>query len=390
MTRPIVGLERILDHRTGEARSSTVQDLMDWITIVDALPHVDYNGVLSPADVHLPSRDVASAALALRYTSKHLHALAYSGSSVDYLARIAEVVAGSRDEACRRPPISFFQVCISPLHLSRSGVDRILAAGQNSIPLFLNSSPIMGATAPISIAGCVALLNAEILGMNVICQLFHPGSAVVYAARTPAMDMKTTVSCWGIMEVSLATALSVQLAKEKYGFITDIVGPSTESKLLDTQSAMERTWMTPLPVLAGTDIVVGAGNIESVATMSLPQLLLDDELFASIKRMVEGVQIDDDSLAVDATDQVGPKGQFLDSDHTLRRFREAFRQSELFDRTFRDTWEKRGRPQVMDKVYDKMDQILKKHEVEPLPEEQLKQLEEIVSEAKAKLTTVET
>jgi len=391
MTRPAVGIERILDHRTGEARPSTIEDLMEWITIADALPHIDFNGVLSPADVHLASRDVASAALALRYTTKHIPALAYSGPSVDYLARIAEVVAGSRDEARKRPPlISLFQVCISPLHLSKSGVDRILAAGNNSIPLFLNSSPIMGATSPISIAGCVALLNAEILGMNVIHQLSHPGSSMVYTSRPSAMDMKTTVSCWGMMEVSLASALSVQLAKEMYAFVTDIYGPSTESKLLDVQSAMERTWMSFLPVLAGTDIMCGAGNIESQSTMGLPQLLLDDELFASIKRMVEGVQIDDDSLAVEVIDEAGPKGQFLASDHTLRRFREAFRQSELFDRTFRDTWEKRGCPEAMDRVYDKMDQILKKHKVEPLSEEQLMEIEEIVSEARATLTTVES
>jgi len=390
MTRPAVGIEQMLDHRTGKTRPSTMQDLVEWITIVDALPHIDFNGVLSLVDDHVPSRDVASAATAATYTRKHIHALAYSGPSVDYLARIGEVIAGDREEARKRPPFSFFQVCISPLHISKTGVDRIFAAGKNSIPLFLNSSPIMGATGPISIAGTVALLNAEILGMNVIHQLAHPGSAMVYTSRPSAMDMRSTVSCWGMMEVSLASALSVRVAKKFYGFVTDIYGPSTESKMLDTQSAMERTWMAFLPVLAGTDIMCGAGNLESQSTMSLPQLFLDDALFASIKRMVESVQIDDESLAVWVINQVGPKGQYLDSDHTLRHFRGAFNQNELFDRKVRDAWQSEGRPMVMDRIEEAMEHTLATHEVEPLKQGQKSLIEEIVKESTETLTTVES
>jgi trimethylamine--corrinoid protein Co-methyltransferase len=124
--------------------------------------------------------------------------------------------------------------------------------------------------------------------------------------------------------------------------------------------------------------------------VNLPHLLLDDQLFATIKRMVEGVLIDDDHLAVDVINQVGPKGHFLDTDHTFERFREAFLPSELFDRTFRQDWENRGRPDVMDRVRDRIEQILKKHQVQPLSEEQLKQIKEIVEEATATLTTVES
>lgn len=389
-TRPALGIEQMLDHRTNQARPSTMEDLKEWTIIADALPCIDYNAVLSPVDVHLPSRDISSAALAIRYTVKHLHALAYSGAGVHYLARIAKIVAGSDEEARRRPPISFFQVCISPLYVTNRGVECILAAGETGVPLFLNSSPMMGATAPISIVGCVALLNAEILGMNVIHQLAHPGSPMVYTIRPSAMDMRTMISCWGTMEVSLTAAVCVQLAKEVYGFITDTYGPSTESKSLDTQAAMERTWMAFMPALAGADIVCGAGNLESQYTMSLPQLVLDNELFGSIKRMLQGIQVNDDDGAIEVIEEVGPTGNFLGTDHTFKRFRQASRPAELFDRNLRGNWEKQGRPDVLTKAHQKIDRILKEHQAPPLREEQLRQIQELVTEASATLTTFES
>ena len=148
--------------------------------------------------------------------------------------------------------------------------------------------------------------------------------------------------------------------------------------------------MSFLPVLAGTDILCGAGNLESQSSVNLPQLLLDDGLLGTIKRMVQGVMLDDDDLAVDIIDQVGPKGHFLDTDHTFERFRTAFLPSGLFDRTFREDWENRGRPDVIDKARDRVDRILREHQVEPLSEEQQKQIEEIVQEARVTLTTVES
>jgi trimethylamine--corrinoid protein Co-methyltransferase len=390
LTRPALGLEQTLDFRSGKVRPTTVQDLREWMTVTDALPFIDYQGVLSAVDLPLPSRDVSSAAIAAQYTNKHVHALAYSGPSVDFLSRLAQVVAGNAAEARRRPMFSFFQVCISPLYLSRRGVECILAAGRNSIPLFLNSSPIMGATGPVSISGCVTMLNAEILGMNVVHQLAHPGSAMVYTIRPSAMDMHTMASCWGMVEVSLAAALAVQLAKEKYGFIVDTYGPSTESKLLDVQLAMERTWTAFLPTLAGADIVCGAGNLESQSTMSLPQLLLDNELFATVKRMTEGVVVSPEDIGVDVIDQAGPKGQFLDKEHTLSRCRKAFLRTDLFDRNSRGAWEGKGRPQVADKVAHQLEDILQEHRVDPLSAVQLMEFEDIVSEARATITTFES
>lgn len=387
--RPAQGIEQVLDFRTGEARPSTLADLIEWTILADALPNIAFNATTSPADVHLQSRGVSATAVALRHTNKHVHTMAYSAASVDYLADLAAVIAGSAEEARRRPVVSFFQVSLSPLRISKSGVDRILAAGRHRLPIFLNSSPIMGATAPVTVAGCVALLNAEILAMNTILQLAYPGSPMVYTIRASAMDMTTMQSCWGMSEVSLATALSVELAKVKYGLITDAYGPSTESKLLDVQCATERASVMCLPLLARSDIIAGAGNIESQATMSWPQLVLDDELFTSMHALLRGVRVDTDHLAGAAISQVGPRGDFLTSDHTLAHFRTAFSRAGYFDRSPRATWESHGRPQVMDRVESKLAAILASHRVDRLSDEQAHRLDAIVKEARSTLTSFE-
>jgi len=167
-------------------------------------------------------------------------------------------------------------------------VDCILAAGEHAIPVFLNSSTILGGTSPITVAGGVALNNAEILAMNVILQLAHPGSAMVYKCALSTMDMKTTISSFGRIETALASALSAQLAKEVYGFIIGTGGPNTDSKTTDAQSAMERTWQALVPVLTGADVISGSGTMESDTSSYLPQMVLDDELYANIKQLVDG------------------------------------------------------------------------------------------------------
>lgn len=385
-TRPIVGVEDILDHRTGELRRATVNDLKEWITLNDALPNIDYNGDLCPVDVHLPSRDVIAAAIACRYTKKHLHAFSHSGTSVDLIARIAEVIARNEDAP---PPISTFSVAISPLFLPKVSVGRIVAAGNHKMPVFLNSSPQMGATSPVTVAGTVALMNAEVLAMIALSQVFNPGAVVIYTARPFILDMRSAASTFGYMETTLANTLTAQMVKQKYGIPLDIVAPSTDAKIVDEQSAMERTWSSILPLLAGAEFAIGLGNIENTGTNSFTQLVMDDELFASIKRMLDGISVDDDSLALEVIAEVGPKGNYLGASHTVKNYRSATRPSDIFDHANRGTWEKAGAPALLVKIEQKIEHILANHQVESLSDDQIAALDEIITEAEATLTTAE-
>lgn len=213
---------------------------------------------------------------------------------------------------------------------------------------------------------------------------------MVYTVRVSAMDMRTTQSCWGVIDTPLAAALAVQVAKDIYGFATGTYGPSTEAKKLDIQMGIEKAKTSFPRILAGTDVVGGAGKLEWQATISMPQMLLDEELFASLRRATQGVVIDDDELAVDVVDEIGPKGQYLVRLHTLARFRRAVEPIELFDRSFRRSRQQRGRPQVMEKVVPKMDRILAQRRVPPLTSAQLGAFGEIACQAEQTLHAVES
>jgi len=131
--RSTCGIEEILDYKTNKVRGSNLSDFKEYIILSNALPNIDYCGVLSPVDIELTSRDVTGAGFALRMNEKHLHSLAYNGKSVDYLSQFSQVIRGSKEEAAKRPPISFFQVSITPLHLTKNGVDCIISAGPKLI-----------------------------------------------------------------------------------------------------------------------------------------------------------------------------------------------------------------------------------------------------------------
>jgi trimethylamine--corrinoid protein Co-methyltransferase len=152
---------------------------------------------------------------------------------------------------------------------------------------------------------------------------------------------------------------------------------------------MERTWSSILPLLAGAEFAIGLGNIENTGTNSFTQLVMDDELFASIKRMLDGISVDDNSLALEVIAEVGPKGNYLGASHTVKNYRSATRPSDIFDHANRGTWEKAGAPTLLVKIEQKIEHILANHQVESLSDDQIAALDEIIAEAEATLTTAE-
>jgi trimethylamine--corrinoid protein Co-methyltransferase len=388
--RPITGPDRWLDHHSGEARPATTRDLLDWARVVEQLPGLDFTGLILPCDMHLPSRDVAGTALMMQHTTKHIHTDPHSAEAARLMVELALAVAGSREELRRRPPLSWLQVCIPPLHLSRKTVELMLVNGEYGLPTFLNSSPIAGGTGPATLAGVVAQINAEILGMNCVLQLHHPGTPVVFQARPSLFEMQTMTAAWGCIEGALAAAAAVQLAGELHGLVTDAYGPTTESKLVDEQSAAERVWAALLPALAGARILPGAGNLDSQSCLSLLQLVLDHELLANIKRMVGGLEISDEHLALPVFQAVGPRGQFIAEEHTVRHCRSLYLPDSLCDRQSRPAWEASGKPTMRKAATERLEALLGAPPPPPLPEEVTRELHRIAEHARRALTHTES
>jgi trimethylamine--corrinoid protein Co-methyltransferase len=181
--------------------------------------------------------------------------------------------------------------------------------------------------------------------------------------------------------MALLSAAGVQLA-HFYGIPADTHGPTTNSKVLDEQAGFEKAICGIMPALAGSEIVSGAGAMESLSTSSLEQLVIDDEFYGMMFRLVRGVEVNEDTLAVDLIAKVGHEGAYLKQEHTRRHYKEEHRLPMLFDAQLRTAWKSAGGKDTVQRAKEKVRRIVSEHHPPLLEADVEKQLESVLEEAK--------
>jgi len=246
--------------------------------------------------------------------------------------------------------------------------------------------PTAGTTAPFSIAGAIAQQAAEVLASLVLVQLVHPGLPMVFCGRLAMMEPRTGLSVWGGVEMGLASAGTVQLG-HRYGLPVNVYGFSTNSHALDLQNGFERALNAVIPALAGADELSGIGEMEAGSLSTYAQMVADDEFASSIHRVRRGFAADEDSLAVDVIASVmNGSHNFLGQKHTMNYLKngEVF-VSKLAERGSWETWDQGGRRGIAERAQAESERILREHQVEPLEESQIKELDAIMAAAEKKL-----
>jgi trimethylamine--corrinoid protein Co-methyltransferase len=229
-------------------------------------------------------------------------------------------------------------------------------------------------------AGNLQLLNSEFLAGVVISQSANPGAPLVYAPRPMLMDLKTGFSLAGSIDGEMAAVAGVQMA-HFYNVPVSVHGQWSDSVLDDGQSILEHAYTALLGALSGANILVGAGSLQETLSISLAQLVMDDEINKICFRALEGFAIDEERLAVEAIGRVGPGNNFLADEHTVKFVRGERYTPELFYRGSVEGWEKAGRKMFRDRAKEKAKAILKEHEPHRLPEEVAKELDGYVDSA---------
>ena len=372
------GSDLTLDLKTDEIRPLNTQDLSDYFRLMDGLEHIDYIAPVYARNIPEVNRDVKVFEMMIANTDKHVNMRAYSKKSLEIILEIATIVAGSKENLKKRPLLSILEAPVSPLTFPDITVEALFMCGEYGIPLELCCMPIAGGTGPVTLAGNVMLANAEFLACMVISQLYCPGAPLVYAPRCMILDMKTTVGLTGSVEGAMMAAAAAQLAREKYNVPVSLHGPWTDSVLPDEQSNLERTYFSFLAGLAGTNVFSGAGMIEQGKTFSHLQLVMDDEIHAMVKLVLSGISTEEDRLAVEAMERVGPGGNFLADSQTLKYFKtERFFPSLLLRET-RSTWESKGGKSYRERAREKVITILKNHQPTPMDEQVTREISAIV------------
>ena len=224
--------------------------------------------------------------------------------------------------------------------------------------------PTAGTTAPFSLAGALTQQNAEVLASIVIVQLVSPGLPVIYCGRLAMMEPRTGISIWGGVELGIASAATVQIG-HRYGLPVNVYGLSTNAHTLDIQSGYERALNAILPALAGADELSGIGEMEAGVMGSFAQMVCDNDIAASIHRVVRGFSVNEDSLAVDVISNVmNGSRNYISERHSVNYLRsgEIFFSKLGERRTFAE-WDRSGRAGLADNAQAEAERILAEHQV---------------------------
>ena len=377
-----------VDLQTGEWRPSTMDDLEKLTRVADALDSIASGGHLTTSlDKPNNVRCLYDYAAALNNTEKPCGWSVYppelAMKLADYQLEITTAVAGNEKKLKDRPLIRGGFCTESPLKFEGRYVEIALKLAKLGFPCGVASMPLGGATAPVTLAGSLVITNAEVLSGVCTVQLASPGTNMGVSYIMGNLNMKTGL--WGQgPEEGLLCAGAAELARH-YGFRTTVLGFNTACKMSGAQASYEKTMSTLLPVLAGADIVYQAGSLEGGMAASFEELVMDDEICKAVLKAVQGIEVNDETLAIDVIDKVGPGGHFLAEKHTLNHFKESLFFSELTDRHSYDAWKKTGGKSMVKRARERAEEILKEHWPTPLDKDVQKEISEIIERAEKEL-----
>jgi len=372
------GARDVFDARTGTHHSATNEDAIDAIRLLDALPNCNtVTPFFTPPDVSNEMMAMHMYRHALSNTNKPVQGPGIQfRHEVRYAVEMAAVVGTPAHE------LTLSLSPVSPLTMHNIAAEAIMEMAKAGVIHANLPCPTGGATSPMTITGSIIQQSAESLAPLVLAQIINPGCGVVYCGRLAMLEPRTGL-LWGGVELGLSSAATVQLG-HYYGFAVNVYGFSTNAHTLDAQNAFERGLNATIPALAGADELSGIGEMEAGVMGSFAQMVLDNELAGSVKRLRSGLSADAEHLAVDIIGNVmNGTRNFLGQKHTMKYLRAGeIALTKLAERNSWDTWEgKFERKQMADHATDEAERILCEHIVPPLEPQQEQELDRIMAAA---------
>jgi trimethylamine--corrinoid protein Co-methyltransferase len=380
-------IQYVYDIDTGERRETDSRDIEKTARICDYLPNIDYimpmgmTAGVDPASRGMDPRvtDRYDFAAMLRNTTKPLMCSCWTVEGLADIHAMAAAVRGGEQALRDNPLFVLFRQPVSPLTHDIEPLRAVLYCAETGIPMCYASYPLMGASGPATLAGSVALSNAEFLSGLVISQLRAPGAPVIYNAGGGPMDMRASSTPYSAPESFLGEMAGRAMA-DFYGMPNFSYGGLSDSKLLDEQAGAEAALSLFQAALAGSTLIHDVGYMDTGMTASWELIVLGDELIGHLKRILAGIDLTDEQLALDVIESVGPGGNFLMEDHTLRHFRDVW-YPQLINREEYSAWAARGAKPLREVLRERVRWILKNHQPEPLSAEVEQEVEAVLQRA---------
>jgi trimethylamine--corrinoid protein Co-methyltransferase len=314
-----------------------------------------------PNELPVEQIDVNRFFAGLDNTSKHIMGGVYTPDGVKQVIRMAEMVAGSAEALRQRPLVSMITCSISPMKMDGQYGDLVVAIAESGIPLVCPAEPLCGATSPVTLAGNLVIQTVDSLMGVMLTQIANPGTPVIFGSVATSTDLRDLKYLAGSVEMGLLNAAGAQMA-QFYQLPFYATGGMTDSKVLDAQSGYESALTSLLCALAGANFIHdAAGLMEFALTVCYEKFVIDNEILGMVMRAVEGIRVDDDTLAFDLIEQVGPGGNFVTAKHTRHFMRDEHYQPALSDRNSREEWVDEGSKVTWQKAGEMVGQIMASH-----------------------------
>ena len=365
-------------------REGTLKDFKNFVKLTDASPYQDICSgmVIEPADVSHEIRHAQTIYTAIKYSPKPFMGSAMGVQGARDSIQMASIVFGSQEHLSQKPRMISILCSLTPLIYDERMLGAIMEYARAGQPQLISSLAIAGATSPATLAGTLAVQNAEVLAGIVLTQLIREGTPVVMAGASSSADMHTGAVSIGSPEMALNTTATAQLARF-YGLPVRSGGAICDAKYPDAQASYESMMSLLTARFSGINFVLhSAGILDSYNCMSYEKFIIDDEMCGMVKRIKRGYEINPDALALDVIKEVGPGGHFLDRDHTFDHFRTEFYQPQLSNRDDFVTWQTSGSPQSVEAANKKYKEILKTYQAPELPADVDKDLQKFIEKLK--------
>jgi trimethylamine--corrinoid protein Co-methyltransferase len=375
-----------LDFDTGARRYGNSKDIENSMRIFQ---HMDL-GVTAWAptcasDIPANIRALYEYFCMARYCSKHGEHELHRMEQVPYLEEGLIAIMGSEDALRKSNAYSLIYCPVAPLTHDGQMLDAYLELGEVGLPVTSMPMPVNGTTGPASLFSNIAMANAEMLSSIVIFQLANPGRPVIFASSTAIVDFRTGAYLAGVPEMGLQTTALASMGKF-YGLPTGGAGLTADAKQAGPEAMIEKFVTTLPPVLAGTDILIGFGVLESDQLLVLEQIVVDNEIAHIIQRLAEGVDCAEEKDYFEDIAQVGPGGHFLGTRNTRKAARGTeFYTAQLFDHHSYESWVELGKPNMYQKARERVEEILSQPLVDPLPGEVSEKLDQILRRAEREI-----
>ncbi len=374
-----------IDPYTGERKRSTKQSVGWACKVIDALPNLDFVmslGIVQDVPALVSDRHQFEAQVL--NTGKPIVTTAHDIHGFADIIEMCEIIAGGAEELRRNPFMTLYAEPISPLQHAWEAASKLVLAAKKGLPVVYTPCVMAGGTVPATMAGVLTNGLAESLSGLVINQSNREGSPFIMGGVFTIMDMSTTIFSYGAPEFNLLMAALADIAHYLKLPMFGTCG-CTDSCVVDEQAGIEAAVSIAMTALAGPNLNHDVGYIEYGSTASLDYLVINDDVIGMARRLVRGIQVNDETLALDLIDRVGPGGHFLAEDHTLKYFRTESHYPSLLSRQRYDGWLAGGGKTLQQRANEKVREIIENYQPEPLPGDVQQKIHAIVERAEQRL-----